>query len=281
MAFRRVPPAVLLSFILGFGVCALIAAAIPSRPPEIVQLKILAPWSFELRIRRVFEDYERQHPLTQFVLVTGMPGKLMKFMKEFPDGDVYVAMGPAELEQLRKMGRLKNGLCEPLVTQHIALVRPARRKGAEGTFVVRSIQDLARPEVKSVGLGRPTATAGTVARKLLQKAGILDKVEPKGRKAPLFRAFVGQVAAAFVYEECLFEETKINGQRPMRPGVEMIKLFDEPDAAFDVIAVQLDCARHPEAARDFIHFLKKQLPHTTEKELPNVLRVVKEEQRKS
>ena len=241
-------------------------------PAKVAYLKVLAPWSFELRVRRAFAIFQREHPLTQMLLVTGTPGKLLKYMKTSPDGDVYIAMGPVETKQLEKMGRLKNGFREDLVMQNLLLIRPSAKQNKTGV-TVKSIGDLTKPEVKIVGLGRCSATAGTVAREILRKKGFLAAVEPKGHKGPLLGVLIGDFPAAFVYEECLRQEIKQDGKnRWIRPGVEVIQRFDSPEFTFPVQGIQLNGAQYPERARAFIELLKKTLPDLSAKELPNVIR---------
>jgi len=71
--------------------------------PESVSLTVYAPWSMEMRMRRIFEEFQAAHPEVTFRLETGTPGKLVKRMEAGERPDVYVSMGPMGVPRNARM----------------------------------------------------------------------------------------------------------------------------------------------------------------------------------
>jgi ABC-type molybdate transport system substrate-binding protein len=229
-------------------------AAVPSDQP--VRLSVFAPWSMEKRLRRIFEKYQQRHPNVAFELHTGTPGSLMKRMNEGERPDVYVSMGPVGVEVLRKMGIVRPGTETQILRQRMILVCSEEMKQ-----VVKDIHDLAKPEVGAVGLGRATLSAGVFSRQALQKAGLLEAVEPKAQISP-FRAYLtGSVDAAIILEECCYDEDLLLGQVVPRHGVCVVgPLPEDLCPPLPVIAVALTGSAPADVAADFVSFLAEKGP---------------------
>lgn len=204
---------------------------------------MFAPWSLEKRLRRVVEVFQEGCPTTPVRFTTGTPGQLIRRVEAGARPDVYVAMGPAELEVLDQLGVVARGSAREILKQRLMLVVSA---GARKT--VRELRDLASKEVKAVGIGRPTLTAGRLAWRALNKLGIAEAVKPKARISPLRSLIVGQVQAAVVYEQCAYEEDLHVGDLMLRRGIAFAKPLPEPLCpAFAVSAAALRTG-HPDAA---------------------------------
>ena len=139
-----------------------------------VTLTVFAPWSMEKRMRRIFEKYQQRDPSVTFKLETGTPGSLVKRMKGGERPDVYISMGPIGVEVLHEMGIVREGTEKEILCKRLILVCSEAMKET-----VKDIRDLARPEVRAVGIGRPTLSAGTFSRTALEKAGVIETVEAK------------------------------------------------------------------------------------------------------
>ena len=223
-----------------------------AKPAEA--LVVFAPWSLEKRLRRIFEEHQAKHPDVRFHLVTGTPGSLVKRVQGGQAPDVYVSMGPSEIEALRNMGLLREGSEREILRQRMVLVCSEDMKELVG-----AVEDLAKPEVRKVGIGRPSLTAGTCARDALRKCGVLGVVEAKSQESPLRSLLAGEVDAAIVYEECCYEEDLLVGKRVLLPGVVAVQVL--PDALcpeFPVSAVALKGQGQPQAAIQFVEFLAGQ-----------------------
>ncbi len=231
----------------------------PATDAKPVTLTVFAPWSMEKRMRRIFEKYQLQQPNVTFKLETGTPGNLVKRMKAGERPDVYVSAGPVGVEVLRKMGIVREGSEKEILRQRLILVCSDTMQET-----VKDIRDLARPEVRAVGLGRPTLSAGTFSRKALQEAGVLEAVEAKARLSPLRSYMVGIVDAAIILEECCYDEDLLLGQVVPRRDICVVHpVPEEICPAFPVIAVAVTGSAPADAATGFVNFLTGEAPQDT------------------
>jgi len=235
-------------FATAFFASIVITALLGYRPAEAASaagpLEVLAPWSLEKRLRRTVEPFQELSPTTPVRFTTGTPGKLIKLVKGGARPDVYIAMGPGEIEVLEQLGLAAPGTGRVLLKQTLvlAVAEEARDK-------VKRLRDLARKDIAAVGVGRPTLTAGRLTRAALAKLGILEAVARKARTSPLRSLVVGDVVAAVIYEQCSCEEDLFIGAEVPRRGIAVAMPLPrglcEP---FPVIAVALRTQRpHPSA----------------------------------
>ncbi len=233
---------------------ALVGCRERSRPAETsgpVRLAVYAPWSMEKRLRRAFEKFRLEHSEVAFQLQTGTPGRLVNRMKAGERPDVYISMGPVGIDVLTEMGIVRKGSGKEILRQRMILIRSEAMKDT-----VTRLEDLAKPEVRKVGLGRPSLSAGTFSRQALQKAGILEAVEPKGQVSPLRSYMKGEVDAAIILGECCYDEDLLLGQVVPRQGIHVVGALPESLCpTFPVIAVGIKGAAPTEVADRFIEFL--------------------------
>ena len=208
------------------------------------RLDVFVPWAMEKRLRRIVEIFQEACPTTPVRFTTGTPGLLIKKVKAGARPDVYIAMGPAEVDVLGALGLVVPGSQRELLKQTLVLA-----VSAEARDKVKGLRDLARRDIEAVGIGRPTLTSGKLTRVALKKAGVLEAVEPKGRTSPLRSLVVGDVAAAVIYEQCCYEEDLFVGAEVPRRGIAAaMRLPPELCEPFPVLAVALrPDAPHPSA----------------------------------
>lgn len=231
------------------------------KPAQLTTLTVYASWSMEKRLRRIFERFTLEHPGVSFRLQTGTPGRLVELIRQGDRPDVYVSMGPVGVEVLRKMGLVREGSEKEILRQHLVLVCSKPLKGK-----VASLRDLARPDVRAVGMGRLMLSAGAFSRVALRKLGILKAVEAKARISPLRSYMKGEVDAAIILEECCFDEDLLLGKVVARQGINVVQVVPESLCpAFPVVAVGIRGRGYSEAAEEFIGFL-------TEREAQELLR---------
>ncbi len=226
------------------GSLLLTAAHAAERAEAAQRLEVFAPWCMEKRLRRVVEIFQEGCPTTPVRFTTGTPGLLIKRVKAGARPDVYIAMGPAEVDALGALGLTVPGSQRELLKQTLVLAVSAAARDR-----VRGLRDLARRDIEAVGIGRPTLTCGKLIRVALKKAGVLEAVEPKGMVSPLRSLVVGDVAAAVIYEQCCYEEDLFVGAEVPRRGIAVAKrLPPELCEPFPVLAVALRTdVRHPSA----------------------------------
>jgi|GEM_PF-3203765 len=220
---------------------------------ESVTLRVYAPWSMEKRMRRIFEKFQMNDPAVRFRLETGTPGRLVKRMKAGERPDVYVSMGPAGIERLTSLGIVREGTARQILEQRLVLICSETM-----TDKVRSLKDLARSDVRTVGIGRPSLSAGTFSRMALNKAGILEAVEPKARISPLRSHMQGKVDAAIVLSECCYDEDLICGRMVLRRGIHVVQPLPESLCPpFPILAVAIKGSAQASAAEEFVDFLTR------------------------
>lgn len=212
-------------------------------------LRVFVPWCMEKRLRRIVEAFQEQRPTTPVRFTTGTPGQLLAKIKEGGRPDVYIAMGPAEVEVLNSLGLVVPGSAREILMQTLVLA-----VSSEARESVKELRDLAKKEVAAVGIGQPTLESGRLTRAALRKLGILEAVEPKARTSPLRCLVLGDVQAAVLYEQCVYDEDLHAGvlvtQRGIGSAWPLPKELCEP---FPVVAVALKPG-HP-AAATFIQVL--------------------------
>jgi ABC-type molybdate transport system substrate-binding protein len=192
------------------------------------------------------EVFQEQAPTVPVRFRTGTPGQLIRRVKAGERPDVYIAMGPEEIEVLGSLGLAAPGSAREILKQTLVLAVAEKARSRVGR-----LRDLARKEVAAVGIGRPTLTSGRRTRAALRKLGILDAVEPKARTSPLRSLVLGEVEVAVLYEQCTYEEDLYVGRLVPRRGIAAAKpLPKELCEPFPLLAVALTTGRaHPAAAR--------------------------------
>jgi len=197
----------------------------------------------EKRLRRIVEVFQEQRPTTPVRFTTGTPGKLISKCGEGGRPDVYIAMGPAEVEVLDSLGLVVRGSAREILSQRLVLA-----VSTDARESVKELRDLAEKEVAAVGIGQPTLESGRLARAALRKLGILEAVEPKARTSPLRCLVLGDVQAAVLYEQCVYDEDLHAGELATQRGIGLAKpLPKELCEPFPVVAVVLKPG-HPAAA---------------------------------
>ena len=223
---------------------------------KLVRLTVFAPWSMEKRMRRVFEKYQQRHPNVTFKLETGTPGSLVKRLKAGQQPDVYISAGPVGVDVLREMGIVREGTEKEILRQRLILICSEAMKET-----VKDVRDLAKPEVRNVGIGRATLSAGTFSRQALQKAGVLEAVEAKAQISPFRSYMLGKLDAAMILEECCYDEDLLLGEVVPRRGVCVVDPLPEALCPpFPVIAVATTGSAPEDVAADFVKFLTEEQP---------------------
>ncbi len=220
--------------------------------PAAGPLRVFVPWCMEKRLRRIVEAFQEQRPTAPVRFATGTPGQLLSKIKQGGRPDVYIAMGPAEVEGLDSLGLVVPGSAREILMQTLVLA-----VSSEARDSVKELRDLAKKEVRAVGIGQPTLESGRLTRAALRKLGILEAVEPKARTSPLRCLVLGDVQAAVLYEQCVYDEDLHAGELAIQRGIALAKpLPKELCEPFPVVAVALKPG-HP-AAATFIQVLTEQ-----------------------
>jgi molybdate transport system substrate-binding protein len=178
----------------------------------------------------------------------GSSGTLVEQIKGGAPYDLFLSANRGFVEDLARAGLVPPESVRPYARGRLAIAVP--EKSEPGAFEIKSLADLARPEVKAFALANPSfAPYGIAARQALDKAGLWEGLEPKRILSSNVREalqFVesGNVDAAFV-------GTAIGKV----PGVRLIPV--DPDAYEPIIQALgvVGRSEHAADAEKFARFL--------------------------
>lgn len=162
-------------------------------------------------------------------------------------GDLYLAADESYIETARDKGLLKEGL--PLATQSAVI---AIQKG--NPHGIKSLDDLLNPQL-TIGLANPDAAAvGRISRKILQKAGLWEKVETAltqhGVTKPTVTELANDVKLGTVDMAILWDAT-VN----QYPELELIRIEDEFNAPQHITVGVLTSSEQPTQALHLARYL--------------------------
>ena len=204
--------------------------------------------------------FEEQHP---GVTVKASPENIVTMTKKVLDGkaqpDVFLSMGDLEMDQLEEAGLLVPDTRVEYAENALAITVPTGNPAG-----VRSLADLAKPEVKMIAIPKPEQNAvGKHAKEALENAGLWERVADKVI-LPQFAAdgkdvvAQGKVEASIGYYPCVVE-VKVPGEQPME-SENMPKMVALVPAdlyqPFGCEAAVIVGARNPAGGRALIQFLQ-------------------------
>ncbi|MBK9991525.1 MAG: molybdate ABC transporter substrate-binding protein [Verrucomicrobia bacterium] len=177
----------------------------------------------------------------------GASGALARQIKEGAPADVIFSADELRVDQLEKAGLLLPGTRRTLLMNTLVIVI-----AADGGAPVKTLDDLARTDVKRIAIGEPaTVPVGTYTKEYLQKTGhwkkLIDKMVPLDTvRAALAAVESGNAEAGFVYktDAIISKKVKIAIEVPLAEG---------PKITYPV-AVLKD-AKQPTAAKALVDFL--------------------------
>jgi len=225
--------------------------------PIVTELQVFVPCGMTgpfFRVRRMFEakhptislrlEFDRADALTQRIVEGGAVP------------DVHLSIGEVETRLLVERGLVDSGAPVAFGSFKLALCAHESRLG-----VIRSVQDLARPEVRSIVLTRPEeSSVGFYVKQALIKLGLWDAVEKKIVWQPTIKdgyklLSAGKVDAGFAYVGCPLPADPKKAEFSKVKAVQV--LDDSLFGGATAYASVLKKAPHPEEARVFVSFLKQ------------------------
>ncbi len=173
--------------------------------------------------------------------------------------DVLMNLGEKELDQLVEKGLLKKEDITRLAIMPLAVTAPPGNP-----LGLKTIEDLLRPEVKSIAIGDPAdLSLGAATKQALEKAGLWDKLQGKLVATPkaaftMSTVSEGKADASIAYRSCLGEVHQ-PGEKP--GGTNLTYVCDIPGEWHDPIyatAAVVSGAAHPNEAREFVKFITRE-----------------------
>lgn len=145
------------------------AAPGESRP----ELLVAAAADLVFALREIGPRFEQAHR-AKVTFTFGSSGQLTQQIQHGAPVDVFFAANLAYVEELRATGAVLADSVEPYARGQLALVT---RRGGSGPG---TLSDLARKDVKRIGIANPThAPYGVAAREALVSARVWAQVQPK------------------------------------------------------------------------------------------------------
>lgn len=183
-------------------------------------------------------------------------------MREVRDGkvklDVFLSLGEEEIALLSKAGKVQ-GKPAPFLRQEMQLIV---QKG--NPLGLKRIEDLARPQVKTVAICVPERTLGKASEQALRAAGVWEALNKRDVVVRLDQpmqtkdfVFARKADAAFIYAACStegFNEADPKHAVGNKAEVVMTVPAETYGGMFAVAAVPGN-APHPDLAAKFIEFL--------------------------
>jgi molybdate transport system substrate-binding protein len=174
------------------------------------KLSIFVPCSIFAAFCEILDGYKKEYPDVKISFDTGNSVVLMRKIRDKnARPDIFIASGPREMMPLLEKKLILAETIVPIANDSVVLVTPA-----SNLKNITRVEDLAKPEVKSISIPDPKInSSGMVAVALLQNQGIWDKIKDRviftefGRNT---RNYIteNKADAAIMYRSCLYEDLK-------------------------------------------------------------------------
>ncbi|MGH9691652.1 MAG: molybdate ABC transporter substrate-binding protein [Candidatus Acidiferrales bacterium] len=169
--FRRT---VLLGLLAAFLCGAAGPGSFRASAKQSASITVSAAISLKDGLDEIAQAYEHSHPGTNISLNYGGSGTLQRQIEQGAPVDVFVSAGKAQMDALESEKLVIAATRRNLVSNELVLIAPAN------STIVRTFQDLTRPDVKIIALGDPaTVPAGVYAQQALGHLGLLAAIQKK------------------------------------------------------------------------------------------------------
>jgi len=235
------------------------SAAVPSTAPAAPEeIQIYVPCGLAGPYGDVAKLFAQEHPDIKLRRKLENELPLCNRIRDGESPDVFLSLGERELVPLTQKDRIVEGSLVRLARDRLALAAPPGNP-----LGLKTLEDLARPEVKRIAIGEPgKISVGFGAQEALEKAGLWTRIQAKVMKVSLAAYLLkytaeGKVDAAIVYKSCLGEVHQ-PGEKPKETNVTYVG--DVPADLHEpihVVAVQIQGGPNPQTAQTFLDFLAR------------------------
>ena len=225
--------------------------------PAVTELRLFVPCGMVAPFLGIKALYEARNPTVVLNVEFDRSDALTdRILKNQSVPDLHFSIGHVETEALVHSGHVEAGTPVAFGTFQLAL---AANVALAGT-TVKQIEDLTKPEVKSIVL-TPTETSsvGAYTRKALEKLGLWEKLQGKIVYQPTIKDCYkelssGRADAGFAYIGCPIPADPAKAEYSKVKAVQVV-----PDELFGgavTFASVLKNSAHPKEAAAFVEFLK-------------------------
>lgn len=261
--------AILALLLVGLTGCPKPKAATPPLTPAMPvdaaaqqvsgQLKIFVPCGIAGPYGETKKLFEQRYPnvkISQELANIDVQTKLIAEGKAQPD--VWLSLGDQEMARCVKAGRIEG---EPVVYAYNSVALLVQKNNP---LKIESLQDLTRPEIKTIAMATAENSNGFYGVQALRKSNVYDALEQKLWLTPepvriKEQLLAGKAQAGMVYYPCT-RETHIVGGKPVEiPGKLQLlgKIPTEISGPIPAQAASVKGAKNPEAAKLFLAMLRE------------------------
>ncbi|WP_138494670.1 molybdate ABC transporter substrate-binding protein [Paenibacillus pinistramenti] len=175
-------------------------AAASNEPKETVELTVSAAASLTDALKDIEADFEQQNPNIKLSFNFGGSGTLQQQIEQGAPADLFLSASAKNMQALVDKGLVDTTHEVNLLNNTLVVVTPPEQAA------VQTLDDLAKAEVKTVGIGIPESVpAGNYAKEALTSAKLWDSLQSKtvqGKDVKQVLQYVetGNADAGFVYQ---------------------------------------------------------------------------------
>lgn len=223
-----------------------------TKPGQEIVLEVFVPCAFGPASSKIAKLFEAANPGVRINRVVENVSVLAPKIAAGAKPDLFLCNGDREVAALEQKGLVaeKRDFC---FTSLVLIVPKANPAG------VTSIQDLAKPSVKTIAIGSSETSVGHYAEQVLRQAGIWEKVQKKLVR-PRFPielmklASEGKVQASIAYGTCFKSEEGEHKKQAAK--LKLVADFKEDYCqTIACQAVVVKGCKHPDLASKLAEFL--------------------------
>ncbi len=187
-----------------FVLLVLLAAVLNWPGAEIAraeeELVVSAAASLTNGLKEVGEKFEASHPGMKVIFNFAASGALLRQLEQGAPVDVFASADQKSMDEAEEKGLISTGSRIDFVSNQLVLIVPIESK-----LSLKTLSDLARPEVERLSLGNvDSVPAGRYAKQVLVHEKLWEELTPKFVFANTVRQVLdyvsrGEVDAGFVY----------------------------------------------------------------------------------
>jgi molybdate transport system substrate-binding protein len=163
-------------------------------------LVVSAAASLTNAFAQIGREFENAHSGTKILFNFGGSGQLLQQIAKGAPADVFCSADQETMDKAEAANLLETGTRTDFVSNSLVVIVPA-----DSTLAVRSLNDLAKSEIRHIAIGNPESVpVGRYGKSVLAAAGLWNALEPKMVNTQNVRQSLdyvarGEVEAAFVY----------------------------------------------------------------------------------
>jgi molybdate transport system substrate-binding protein len=222
--------------------------------PKEVVLDVYVPCAFADAAAEIAKLFEQANPGVRVNQTVENVSVLAPKIANGAKPDVFMCIGDHEVDDLDKKGLVESR--RDFCFTSLALVVPQANPGK-----IKTVKDLAKPEVKTVAIADDNVSAGYYARKALEEHGLWEKIEkklvrPKFPVELIKLASEGKAQASLAYAACY--RAQGGEKKQLAAKIKLVSDFlDEYCQSIACAAAVIKGAPHPREAKLFVDFLTR------------------------